>query len=285
MAASTSLRLVQDTPGALDASASPAQTLVRARGLRKTYRTPDGEVETLKPLDFDIQAGEFVSVVGPSGCGKSTLMKLVAGLLPTSGGELKLNGHEVRGPQTDVGIVFQSALLLPWRKVVDNILLQAEIRGLPMAAARERAAALIEMAGLKGFEHKYPWQLSGGMQQRVAILRALLHDPPVLLMDEPFGALDAMTREKMNLELQRIWLAGTAGARKTVLLITHSIPEAIFLSDRVFVMSERPGRIAAVYTIDLPRPRSLDVMGSEAFAAYARQLRAHFYAQGHLDAH
>jgi NitT/TauT family transport system ATP-binding protein len=148
------------------------------------------------------------------------------------------------------------------------------------------------MAGLKGFEDKYPWQLSGGMQQRVAILRALLHDPPVLLMDEPFGALDAMTREKMNLELQRIWLGstplttpGAASARKTVLLITHSIPEAIFLSDRVFVMSERPGRIVATYTIDLPRPRSLDVMGSEPFAAYARQLRAHFYAQGHLDAH
>jgi NitT/TauT family transport system ATP-binding protein len=165
--------------------------------------------------------------------------------------------------------------------VIDNILLQAEIRGLPMAAARERAAALIEMAGLKGFERKYPWELSGGMQQRVAILRALLHDPPVLLMDEPFGALDAMTREHMNLELQRIWMT----SRKTVLLITHSIPEAIFLSDRVFVMSERPGRIAAVYDIDLPRPRPLDVMGSEAFAGHARRLRSHFYAQGTLDAH
>ena len=171
--------------------------------------------------------------------------------------------------------------MLPWRSVVDNILLQAEIRGLPMNAARARARQLIEMAGLAGFENKYPWQLSGGMQQRVAILRALLHDPPVLLMDEPFGALDAMTRERMNLELQRIWMA----AAKTVLLITHSIPEAIFLSDRVFVMTERPGRIAAVYDIDLPRPRSLDVMGSEKFAGYARSLRAHFFAQGSLDAH
>jgi len=258
-----------------------APVLVQARGVCKTYRTQDGEVETLKPLDFDIRAGEFVSVVGPSGCGKSTLMKMVAGLLPISGGKLVLSGQPVHGPQTNVGIVFQSALLLPWRSVVDNILLQAEIRGLPMDAARERTRQLIAMAGLEGFEHKYPWQLSGGMQQRVAILRALLHDPPVLLMDEPFGALDAMTREKMNLELQRIWLA----AGKTVLLITHSIPEAIFLSDRVFVMTERPGRIAAVYDIDLPRPRSLDVMGSEAFAAYARTLRAHFYAQGTLDAH
>ena len=258
-----------------------AQVLIEARAAAKTYRTQDGEVETLKPLDFEIRAGEFVSVIGPSGYGKSTLMKLVAGLLPLSGGELRLSGQAVRGPQTNVGIVFQNALLLPWRSVVDNILLQAEIRGLPMNAARARARQLIEMAGLAGFENKYPWQLSGGMQQRVAILRALLHDPPVLLMDEPFGALDAMTRERMNLELQRIWMA----AAKTVLLITHSIPEAIFLSDRVFVMTERPGRIAAVYDIDLPRPRSLDVMGSEKFAGYARSLRAHFFAQGSLDAH
>ena len=255
--------------------------LIEGRGVHKTYRTQDGEVETLKPLDFAIRAGEFVAVVGPSGCGKSTLMKLVAGLLPASGGELELSGRAVRGPQTNVGIVFQNALLLPWRRVLGNILLQAEIRGLPMEAARQRAAGLIEMAGLAGFESKYPWQLSGGMQQRVAILRALLHDPPVLLMDEPFGALDAMTRERMNLELQRIWMA----ASKTVLLITHSIPEAVFLSDRVLVMTERPGAIAADYTIDLPRPRTLDMMGGEAFAAYARKLRAHFFAQGSLDAH
>ena len=291
-------------PAAVAAGGAPV--LIEARGVRKTYRTQDGEVETLKPLDFAIRAGEFVSVVGPSGCGKSTLMKMVAGLLPHSGGELLLSGRPVQGPQTNVGIVFQNALLLPWRRVLDNILLQAEIRRMPMAAARERAMQLIQMAGLQGFEQKYPWQLSGGMQQRVAILRALLHDPPVLLMDEPFGALDAMTRERMNLELQRIWMgSGSAApiqmpsadhdqaapggpmtaAGKTVLLITHSIPEAIFLSDRVFVMSERPGRIVAVYDIALPRPRSLEVMGSEGFGDYARKLRAHFYAQGTLDAH
>ena len=257
------------------------EVLIEARGVSKTYRTREGDVETLKPLNFDIRAGEFVSVVGPSGCGKSTLMKMVAGLLPISSGALRLSGHPVNGPQTDVGIVFQSALLLPWRKVLDNILIQAEIRKLPMAAARERAQQLIDMAGLSGFEQKYPWQLSGGMQQRVAILRALLHDPTVLLMDEPFGALDAMTRERMNLELQRIWLQ----ANKTVLLITHSIPEAIFLSDRVLVMSDRPGQIAAEYEIDLPRPRPLDVMGTDKFARYARELRAHFFAQGSLDAH
>jgi len=271
------LQLRDDAP----AVAAAAPTLMRARGVRKTYRTQDGEVETLKPLDFEIREGEFVSVVGPSGCGKSTLMKMVAGLLPITGGELEVHGHPVLGPQTDVGIVFQNALLLPWRRVIDNILIQAEVRGLPMAEARERAAALMEMAGLQGFEKKYPWQLSGGMQQRVSILRALLHDPSLLLMDEPFGALDAMTRERMNVELQRIWMT----SQKTVMLITHSIPEAIFLSDRVFVMSERPGSIVEVVDIDLPRPRPLDVMGTEPFARYARQLRAHFYAQGNLDAH
>ncbi len=271
----------QVTPVHPHAQGADAPVLIEGRGVRKVYHTQDGDVETLKPLDFAIRAGEFVSVVGPSGCGKSTLMKLVAGLLPISGGELTLSGKSVQGPQTNVGIVFQSALLLPWRNVIDNILLQAEIRGLPMGPARLRARELMEMADLSDFEKKFPWQLSGGMQQRVAILRALLHDPPVLLMDEPFGALDAMTRERMNLELQRIWMA----AGKTVLLITHSIPEAIYLSDRVMVMTERPGNIAAVYDIDLPRPRPLDVMGTEKFAGYARTLRSHFYAQGQLDAH
>ena len=270
-----------DPAAARTAGKLVAPVLIEGRGVSKVYRTKDGDVDTLKPLDFQIREGEFVAVVGPSGCGKSTLMKMVAGLLPITGGDLLLSGRTVKGPQTDVGIVFQSALLLPWRRVIDNILIQAEIRRMPMAAARQRAGELIAMAGLQGFEDKYPWQLSGGMQQRVAILRALLHDPSVLLMDEPFGALDAMTRERMNLELQRIWLA----ARKTVLLITHSIPEAIFLSDRVLVMSERPGSIAAEYHIDLPRPRPLDVMGTEKFAAYARTLRAHFFAQGNLDAH
>ena len=257
-----------------------AAALIEARGVAKTYRQRNGAaVESLKPLDFQITEGEFVTVVGPSGCGKSTLLKLVAGLLPASSGELLLQGRPIAGPQRDVGIVFQSALLLAWRSVLDNVLLQAEMRRMPMAAARERAMALIRMAGLEGFEDKYPWQLSGGMQQRASICRALLHDPPLLLMDEPFGALDALTREKMNLELQRLWMQ----SKKTVLLITHSIPEAIFLSDRVFVMSERPGAFAAVYPIALPRPRSLDVMGTPEFALHAREIRAHFFSQGSLD--
>ena len=255
------------------------EILIQAKDITKVYPSKEGLIESLKPLSFSIRTGEFVSVVGPSGCGKSTLLKMVAGLLPITSGSLSLRGQPVQGPQKDVGIVFQSAVLLAWRTVLENILLQAEMRHMQHAEANSRAMQLIEMAGLKGFEKKYPRQLSGGMQQRASICRALLHDPPLLLMDEPFGALDAMTREKMNLELQRIWLE----SKKTVLLITHSIPEAIFLSDRVIVMSERPGSIAAVYDINLPRPRNLDVMGTSEFASYARQIRAHFFSQGTLD--
>ena len=257
----------------------PNQHLIEARGVTKVYKTKDGAVESLKPLDFSIREGEFISVVGPSGCGKSTLLKMVAGLLPATAGSLELAGKPISGPQRDVGIVFQSSVLLAWRTVLDNILLQAEIRHMPKAEAVAKAGQLIAMAGLAGFEGKYPWQLSGGMQQRASICRALLHNPSVLLMDEPFGALDAMTREKMNLELQRIW----SESKKTVLLITHSIPEAIFLSDRVIVMSERPGSITAIYDIDLPRPRTLDMMGSPEFAVFAKKVRTHFYSQGTLD--
>jgi NitT/TauT family transport system ATP-binding protein len=257
----------------------PSRSLIQLRDVSKTYQSKDGPMQSLRPLSFDIREGDFVSVVGPSGCGKSTLLKLVAGLLPISSGELTLAGSRIEGPQKNVGIVFQSAVLLAWRNVLDNILLQAEMRNLPMAPARARAMQLVEMAGLKGFEKKFPWQLSGGMQQRVSICRSLLHDPAVLLMDEPFGALDAMTREKMNVELQRIWME----SRKTVLLITHSIPESVFLSDRVLVMTERPGAIEAIYDINLPRPRSLDVMATPEFAQYTRTVRGHFYAQGSLD--
>jgi NitT/TauT family transport system ATP-binding protein len=206
---------------------------------------------------------------------------MVAGLEAISSGTMTLSGEPIRGPQKNVGIVFQSAVLLAWRNVLDNILLQAEMRRMPRREAREKAMQLISMAGLEGFEQKYPWQLSGGMQQRVSICRALLHEPSVLLMDEPFGALDAMTRESMNMELQRIWLE----SKKTVLLITHSIPEAVFLSDRVLVMSERPGSIAAIYDIDLPRPRSLEVMATPAFLHHTKTIRAHFNAQGSLDGH
>jgi NitT/TauT family transport system ATP-binding protein len=256
------------------------QPLIRLAGAAKTYVTADGPVESLRPLTFDIRAGEFLSIVGPSGCGKSTLLKLVAGLLPASAGEIVLDGARVDGPPENVGIVFQSPVLLAWRSVLDNVMLQIEMRGLDQRSFLDQAKALLRMVGLEGFERKYPWQLSGGMQQRAAICRALIHDPAVLLMDEPFGALDAMTREKMNLELQRIW----SETRKTVLFITHSIPESIFLSDRVLVMTERPGRIAAVYDVPLARPRRLAIMGSTEFSELALTIRGHFYSQGSLDA-
>jgi len=256
-----------------------AQALIRVDQVAKTYVTADGPVESLKALSFEIREGEFMSVVGPSGCGKSTLLKLIAGLLPPSGGEIVLNGRRVDGPPDNVGIVFQSPVLLAWRTVLDNVMLQIELRRLDRHAYAGKAKALLDMVGLSDFHRKFPWQLSGGMQQRASIARALVHDPEVLLMDEPFGALDAMTREKMNLELQRIW----SETRKTVLFITHSIPESIFLSDRILVMTERPGRIAAMYDVPLPRPRTLSMMGTAEFANLAQKVRAHFYAQGALD--
>jgi NitT/TauT family transport system ATP-binding protein len=260
-------------------STAPAQPLIRLDRVAKTYLTADGPVESLKPLSFEIREGEFMSVVGPSGCGKSTLLKLVAGLLPASAGEIVLNGERVAGPPDNVGIVFQSPVLLAWRSVIDNVMLQIELRGLDPRAYLDKAKALLDMVGLSDFERKFPWQLSGGMQQRASICRALVHNPAVLLMDEPFGALDAMTREKMNLELQRIW----SETKKTVLFITHSIPESIFLSDRVLVMTERPGRIAAIYEVPLGRPRRLSLMGTPEFATLAQTIRGHFYAQGALD--
>jgi len=267
---------------ALSAANPPAaaRALIRLDAVSKTYHGAHGPVESLKALTFDIGAGEFMAVVGPSGCGKSTLLKLVAGLLSVSAGQIWLDGTAVDGPPDNVGIVFQSPVLLAWRSVRDNILLQIEMRRLSRAEYLPKAQALLEMTGLEDFAGKYPWELSGGMQQRAAICRALVHDPAVLLMDEPFGALDAMTREKMNLELQRIWFE----TKKTVLLITHSIPEAVFLADRVLVMTERPGSIAAIYDVDLPRPRSLAVIGDPEFVRLAQTIRRHFYAQGTLDA-
>ena len=192
---------------------------------------------------------------------------------------MRSNGRDVSGPPDDVGFVFQSPVLLAWRTVLANVMLQIEMRHLPREKYLPKAHALLEMVGLGDFERKLPWQLSGGMQQRASICRALVHDPAVLLMDEPFGALDAMTRERMNLELQRIWYE----TRKTVLFITHSIPEAVFLADRVLVMTERPGAIAAIYEVPLPRPRSLGVMGDPAFVALTQTIRRHFYSQGTLD--
>jgi NitT/TauT family transport system ATP-binding protein len=260
----------------LETRTNSAPALISARGLSKIYATASGEVTAIKNLDFEIYDGEFVSVVGQSGCGKSTLLKVLAGLLPYTAGAVELNGKPLRGPTPEAAVVFQSPVLLPWRTVLDNVLLPIEFRKLPVASHRKTAMDLLAMVGLSEFAQRYPFELSGGMQQRSAIVRALVQDPRLLLMDEPFGALDAMTREQMNLELMRIW----SKSGKTVIFITHSIAEAIFLSDRVIAMTARPGTIADVITIDLPRPRDLSVINTERFGRYAAKLRSLLDAQG-----
>jgi NitT/TauT family transport system ATP-binding protein len=257
------------------ASLQAARPVIEIKGISKTYRTRDGEVPSLRPIDFSVRDGEFVVVVGPSGCGKTTLLKMLAGLLPPSKGEIRIDGKAITKPHSGVGIVFQTAMLLPWRSVFDNVMMPVEVKNLPRDEYKKRAQALLEMVGLQGFENKFPWQLSGGMQQRASICRALVHDPKIVLLDEPFGALDAMTRERMNVELQRI----QSETSKTVLLITHSIPEAVFLADRILVMTERPGAISAIYDVALPRPRTLDVLADPAFVALAQAIRKHFNAQ------
>lgn len=256
------------------------RSAIRIDGLEKIYETRDGErIQALGPISLDIAEGEFLTIVGASGCGKSTLLRMLAGLIDRSAGEIRVRDTSIVGPQPDIGMVFQSPVLLPWKTTLANVMLPAAVLGLDPAASRKRAESLLDMVGLGAFRDKYPSELSGGMQQRVAIARALLHEPSILLMDEPFGALDAMTRERMNLELQRI----QHETGKTVLLITHSIPEAVFLADRVMVMSERPGTIAATYEVPLPRPRTLDVMGDPVFVQLTQTIRAHFFTQGHLD--
>ena len=251
---------------------------VEVSDLVRVFSTPDGPVRALDGVSFDVRRGEFLSVVGPSGCGKSTLAMLIAGLLRPTSGVITVDGRAVDRPQTDLGIVFQNAVLLAWRSALDNVLLQLEMRGLDPKSYRDRAIELLRSVGLEGFARRLPHELSGGMRQRVAICRALIHEPPLLLMDEPFGALDALTRDQMTLDIQGICARGG----KTVLFITHSITEAVFLSDRVIVMTPRPGRIDSVVEVELPRPRRLAVREHPAFAGYARAIRDRFMAQGVL---
>ena len=216
-----------------------------------------------------MEAGELVALVGPSGCGKTTLLKILAGLHPHDAGEVRIgSAAQPFDPTRDIGMVFQQPLLLKWRRVIDNVLLPAEILGLPVAASRERARDLIALVGLQGAEDKYPYQLSGGMQQRASIARALIHDPKLILMDEPFGALDALTREKMNLELLRIWQE----AKKTIVFVTHGITEAVFLGTRVIVLTSGPARMADNFLVELPHPRTLDIKTSEKFGEYTRRV-------------
>jgi NitT/TauT family transport system ATP-binding protein len=249
--------------------------VIRLDHVEKTYRTRRGDlVRAVEDITLEVDENEFVTLVGASGCGKSTLLKLVAGLTPATRGTIHIRGAAVREPFPDVGFVFQQPVLLPWRSVLDNVLFSVEMLGLDSRQYRKPAGDLLELTGLGGFETKYPRELSGGMQQRVAICRALLPDPSLLLMDEPFGALDAMTREEMSLELLRIW----EERRKTILFVTHSIPEAILLADRVVVMTPRPGRIARILAVDLPRPRTMDLEFDPRFKAASDEVRGLIFA-------
>jgi NitT/TauT family transport system ATP-binding protein len=250
---------------------------IELEDIAKTFRVDDGAVEALAPTSFTLGQGEFVSLVGPSGCGKSTLLRILAGLVPPSRGMVRVAGEHVVAPRSDVGIVFQQPVLLPWLSVIDNVMLPVKVARQPSRQYRERAEQLLRLVGLEGFAERFPWQLSGGMQQRAAICRALILEPKVLLMDEPFGALDALTREEMGFELLRIW----SGVGATVLFITHSIPEAVLLSDRVLVMSRRPGHIIKTLDIGLPRPRNVNAFTDPRFTALTGELRSTFeYAAG-----
>ena len=229
---------------------------------------PSG-LEALRGVSVDIHPGEFVAFVGPSGCGKSTLLKLIGGLLEPSTGEISVGGRKVSGPRRDVGVMFQTSVLFPWRTVLENVLLPIEVFGLERAAAMDKARGILRLVGLDGREGAYPRELSGGMQQRAALSRVLITDPPIILMDEPFGALDEFTRERMNLELLRIW----SERGQTIIFVTHSINEAVFLSDRIVVMDTLPGRVLAVVDVPLARPRSIEVMKSPEFAKTAFEVR------------
>jgi NitT/TauT family transport system ATP-binding protein len=246
-----------------------AEPFIHLSGVRKVYRRGDSEYLAISDASFDVMAGELVALVGPSGCGKTTLLKILAGLHGHDGGEVRIgSATHAFDPARDIGMVFQQPLLLKWRRIIENVLLPAEILGLPMEESRERAMKLLQLVGLAGFENKYPYELSGGMQQRAAIARALIHDPKLILMDEPFGALDALTREKMNLELLRIWKE----SQKTIIFVTHGISEAVFLGTRVVVLTAGPARMADNIAIELQHPRTLDMKTNKEFGDYTRRI-------------
>jgi NitT/TauT family transport system ATP-binding protein len=244
----------------------------------KIYQTKAGPVHALGPVDLSLGSGEFVAIVGPSGCGKSTLLLLVAGLLECTSGEILVGRSLVTGPRTDVGIVFQTPALAEWRDVLGNVLLQVEMRRLRVHEYRDRAQQLLTSVGLEGFERRYPFELSGGMQQRTAFCRALVHDPPLVLMDEPLGALDALTREQLRTDLERLWIT----SRKTVLFVTHSIVESVQLADRVVVMSPRPGTVERIVETGLPRPRTIEVRETPQFQECVHEITEIFLSRGVL---
>ena len=257
-------------------SDAPADAFVDIRGVRKVYEGSGLPVQALASVSLRVGRGEFVAILGPSGCGKSTLLMIVGGLVQPTAGQVLIDGTQVDRPQTDVGIVFQDPVLLEWRTSLGNVMIQVEARRLDRQRYLSRARDLLASVGLEGFEDKHPYELSGGMRQRVSLCRALVHEPRLLLMDEPFGALDALTRDQMNLDLQRMWLQNPV----TVLLVTHSIPEAVFLADRVIVMSPRPGSVETLVTVDLPRPRGLEAQEQPQFARYVREIKDIFARRG-----
>ena len=252
---------------------NPDRAFIGLAGVGRSFRTRSGDsVRALRDITLAVEPREFVSIVGPSGCGKSTLLRIVAGLIAPSEGTVQMGGARVAGPRRDIGMVFQAPVLLPWRTNLKNVLVPAEVIGLDRRRSETRARELLDLVGLDRFADKYPSELSGGMRQRVSIARALMHDPTTLLMDEPFGALDAMTREFMGIELLRIWNA----SRKTVILVTHSIEEAVFLSDRVIVMSPRPGTVSEVVEVGLARPRTTETRAESEFVRLTNRLRGVF---------
>ena len=258
-------------------AAAAAPLHVVAEDVSKRYGGKSGLL-ALDNVSIDIPEGSFTSLLGPSGCGKSTFLRCVAGLEACTTGVIRVHGTEVRRPPPNLGVVFQRDVLLEWRTILDNLLLPIDFRGAKRAPFLARAHELLGLFGLQGFEHSYPTQLSGGMRQRAAICRALMGDPDLLLMDEPFGALDALTRDQMNLELQRVW----AMSNKTVLFVTHSIAEAVFLSDQIIVFSPRPGSVAARIKVDLPHPRRMAMRETPEFSHYIAEIRGLFSAMGLL---
>jgi NitT/TauT family transport system ATP-binding protein len=253
--------------------------LIALKEVSKSYSTKSGEVLAVEKVSLDIEDGQFVSVLGPSGCGKSTLLLMLAGLISRTAGEVTISGQNIKKPYTDLGIVFQEPNLLEWRTVLQNVMMQIEMRHLDSTAYEKKSRELLNMVGLSEVVNRLPHELSGGQRQRAAICRALVHNPPLVLMDEPFGALDALTRDEMNMDLQRLWL----DQGKTIVFVTHSITEAVFLSDRVVVMTPRPGRIAADVKIDLPRPRTFSIRETPQFGAYTSRIRRLFEELGVLQ--
>ena len=269
--------LVPPGSGASPVPAATGRPFISISDLSVVYRTRSNEsLIAVDKANLNVNDGEFCVIVGPSGCGKSTLLKVLAGLVTASSGQTRIAGESVAAPRNDIGFVFQSATLLPWMTILENVLLPLKVQNRPNRAGwRTHGLELLRIVGLEDFANRYPNELSGGMQQRVGMARALAHDPSLLLMDEPFGALDALTRESMNAELQRIWMLRP----KTVLFVTHSISEAVFLADRIIVMSARPGRVIADIAVDLPRPRDVATLDSQRFTEYSREVRAYLYAR------